>query len=1083
MAKAQSKQSMLQSWYNIDDAPDTTPVSVLFNTPGLLERYENAVCARCPLPCKVATGTPAKMQFRPLNNSQAHKFIFFVLSDVDQEDARARTIFSQETDLWRAVQMLNEAFGRDMADHIFLATAIRCVAPSKITGKPKAATAVEWRNCTTHLKLAIAQHKPSLVIGFGQGSAVSNIYTAFGLPSDSRGVIKVASNIQTACIEDAEFKADTLDLEHAFWVMRMNDLSSSMTLLTNLHELKHDFSKIPKLFAGTYPKRDLFDGRDYHVPQNEAEAIQFLDFFAKQEVFSFDIETGPNPYGLEPFMDGSKILGISFANQDRFSVFIPLEHSHRPLMKSPAVFEALKRTLTSPAKKCAQNGSGFDIPFIASKTGIIVTNYAYDTQLMHGLLNENVSHRLKYIAELYTDLEYYDDGLNKFFEGVSSKDKCFETMVPFDVLAQYAMADADATEQLRMKFEVGLKDLGLWDYFNNITMPDANSVITATISGMYLNKDVRDANFKEWNDTLNNYKTALYSSEAHKKWVILHDSMNSAKGMFFWKPDTNRIYSSFAASKNSLEDYIAVLDDKRRVSMARQHFVDLLTEQGYLKRNKNGDVVTGKMIPSTKLYTWEDVHLQVTSNDQLGTFLFGKDYIGAPSDKRTEKGAYATDNEILATLAASDQKEASDAAKIIIGIRAMTKIIGTYCVPFVHGRTEDGGFGYVKDDGLMHPIFIMTGNDSGMGNEDGGGTVTGRKSAKEPPIQVIKTRGEGAKDVKKMFQTKYLPGVGPFRLPVGPHLVHHGRTFDVPGCLLQVDFSQLEIRLFGIIAGIEWICSKYREGADLHLDLAMTVFNKTKEECLANGKFLRSMAKSLWFGPIYQQSAEGLKAGFDQKGFAKTVEECEELLAGMYANMPEFYPWKETIVEQLERSSTVRTVTGRRRALPYWGSRDKYLRGRALRQAINFCIQSPGADMTNISWFALNKWAERQGLLSRIVASVHDSLVWDIPPEELPVVAVATEYMMTHVPLKFLEGVNCPIEVDGDAGISWGDTHELNVPIECKKGVDEDKMRESLPADLRGYLGTGVAPIAHWRQHLSDHAILDPLKEFCSRRF
>jgi DNA polymerase-1 len=78
-----------------------------------------------------------------------------------------------------------------------------------------------------------------------------------------------------------------------------------------------------------------------------------------------------------------------------------------------------------------------------------------DTQNMGALLNENIPHRLKEMARLYTDIEYDQDELSLVSKGQMVK------MTMAQVL-KYGGQDADATLRLGLLFESQLKELGLW---------------------------------------------------------------------------------------------------------------------------------------------------------------------------------------------------------------------------------------------------------------------------------------------------------------------------------------------------------------------------------------------------------------------------------------------------------------------------------------------------------------------------------------------------------------------------------------------------------------------------------------------
>lgn len=80
-----------------------------------------------------------------------------------------------------------------------------------------------------------------------------------------------------------------------------------------------------------------------------------------------------------------------------------------------------------------------------------------DTMIMHYLLNENEAHDLKSLTMKYTSMGEYDYKLEAFkaeyrkAHGIKVADFSY-SLIPFDVMYEYAAADADATMRLYQKF-------------------------------------------------------------------------------------------------------------------------------------------------------------------------------------------------------------------------------------------------------------------------------------------------------------------------------------------------------------------------------------------------------------------------------------------------------------------------------------------------------------------------------------------------------------------------------------------------------------------------------------------------------
>jgi DNA polymerase I-like protein with 3'-5' exonuclease and polymerase domains len=272
---------------------------------------------------------------------------------------------------------------------------------------------------------------------------------------------------------------------------------------------------------------------------------------------------------------------------------------------------------------------------------------------------------------------------------------------------------------------------------------------------------------------------------------------------------------------------------------------------------------------------------------------------------------------------------------------------------------------------------------------------------------------------------------------------------ETKGRILQADYSQLELRVFAVDAKISWMVGRYLEDADLHAELACELFNKSMDEVFAEGGYWRACAKEFWFGPIYGEGAQGIVDQLKKRHkLVWTKQQGQETLDRLYARMPEFDDYKAQVIADLRSTASVRTVFGRRRYLPTFFSVETWMRARAERQAVNFKIQSAGSDMTTYSWILLNWWARLVGLKSRVVISVHDSLVWDVWPGEEYLICAATKMAMENLPFSWVKNSPIVFKTEMEIGPSWGEIKGIDKAEEFK-GVDLDHFIDSRLDPLR----------------------------------
>lgn len=71
--------------------------------------------------------------------------------------------------------------------------------------------------------------------------------------------------------------------------------------------------------------------------------------------------------------------------------------------------------------------------------------------------------------------------------------------------------------------------------------------------------------------------------------------------------------------------------------------------------------------------------------------------------------------------------------------------------------------------------------------------------------------------------------------------------FGTNGCVVNLDYSQLELRIAGVISGDKVLEEVYKSGIDLHIATASKTFGIPIEEVT---KDLRTKAKGVGFGRI-----------------------------------------------------------------------------------------------------------------------------------------------------------------------------------------------------------------------------------------
>lgn len=345
----------------------------------------------------------------------------------------------------------------------------------------------------------------------------------------------------------------------------------------------------------------------------------------------------------------------------------------------------------------------------------------------------------------------------------------------------------------------------------------------------------------------------------------------------------------------------------------------------------------------------------LNSPQQLGLVLFEK--LQLPAEKKTKTG-YSTDSSVLLKL-----RPLHPVIEKILEYRELTKLKSTYidALPkLINAKT-----------GRIHTSFNQT------------GTLTGRLSSSNPNLQNIPVRTEVGRKIREAF------------IPTRPD-----------DELLVADYSQIELRLLAHLSGDEALIRFFEEDKDIHNATAAEVFGVDLEEVTPE---LRRRAKAVNFGIIYGISSYGLA---EQLGISG--KEAKGYIDQYFNRFPAVKRYREKAIETAYREGFVRTMLGRKRALPELRSPIYSLRNFGERLAINTPLQGTAADIIKMAMIRIDQKIEEKGLASRMVLQVHDELVFEVPPREKEdIVDLVRREMENAFPLKVR------LKVDIAVGYNW----------------------------------------------------------------
>ena len=360
------------------------------------------------------------------------------------------------------------------------------------------------------------------------------------------------------------------------------------------------------------------------------------------------------------------------------------------------------------------------------------------------------------------------------------------------------------------------------------------------------------------------------------------------------------------------------------------------------------------------IYSIAGEEFNIKSSQQLGRILFEK--LKLPVQKKTKKKTgYSTDVNVLTILA-----ENHELPGIILRHRTLAKLKSTYTdalLDLVHPET-----------GRIHTSYNQT------------VTATGRLSSSDPNLQNIPIRTDEGMEIRKAFVPRK------------------------DWILISADYSQIELRILAHYAGDDILIEAFKNDEDIHTRTATEVFQVFPSFVTSE---LRRQAKVINFGIVYGMSPYGLskELGISQK-MAKTY------IDNYFARYKGVKRFIDQTVSDARKTKKTSTLLGRIRLLPDINSTKKAVREFAERTAINTPIQGTAADLIKLAMIRVDAALREGGLNSAMLLSVHDEIVFEVPPDELESVKLLVKEIMEGI-----WDLKVPLKVNLASGNNWAEAH------------------------------------------------------------
>lgn len=385
-----------------------------------------------------------------------------------------------------------------------------------------------------------------------------------------------------------------------------------------------------------------------------------------------------------------------------------------------------------------------------------------------------------------------------------------------------------------------------------------------------------------------------------------------------------------------------------------------------------------------------------TSRKQLGTVLFDKMGL-ADKSSRTATGVYSTDEAALEKLKIPFVEQ-------YLYLEKLNKARGTYL----------GGIQKYTIDGIIYPSFML---DT---------VITFRSSSKNPNFQNIPVRN---------------PKIG--------ELIR--RCFIGRGRLVEIDYGGIEVCVSTCYNKDKNLISYVKDKTkDMHRDMAAQCYmippdevDKMTRYCAKNmfvfpqfyGSYYLQCCQHLWNGISQHQlktkSGVPIKEVLRKKGIRKlgACKEREDPKPGTFEHhikevekdfwenrFSEYTRWKKRFYSEYLKNGYFDTLTG------------FHMKGLFLRnQVLNVPVQGSAFHCLLFALTLLQQEIDRRGMKTLLVGQIHDSIVADVPDDELQeYLSLAQEVMIEWVPERW-KWIIVPLEVEAEVtpvGGSWWEKRE-----------------------------------------------------------
>ena len=354
------------------------------------------------------------------------------------------------------------------------------------------------------------------------------------------------------------------------------------------------------------------------------------------------------------------------------------------------------------------------------------------------------------------------------------------------------------------------------------------------------------------------------------------------------------------------------------------------------------------------------------STVQLRSLLF--DYLDLqPTGKKTGTGAHSTDAEVLQELGSQ-----SEIPRLILDIRQRSKIKNTYLDKIIPQLDRDS---------RLRTSFNLHGTTSGRLSSSGKLNMQ-QLPRDNPAVKGCIKAAEGHK-------------------------------------IVAMDLTTAEVYVAAVLAKDKALMDVFRSGGNFHSSIAKTVFRLPCEvdEVAELYTTQRQAAKAVTFGIMYGAGPKKISEQVTKdSGKYFSQQEAKEVIDDYFQSFHALKKWINDNHRFIEQNGFVYSFFGRKRRLPNVKSSDAGIKSHSIRSGLNFLVQSAASDINLLGAIDMHDDIKASNMKARIFALVHDSILAEVPEDEIDVYSEKLKYWIQKDRGIIIPGapVGCDFEIGDD---------------------------------------------------------------------